>query len=119
MLWNALTLQLGYNATLVTIGATLLGIAAGVTGTFLYLRKRALVSDAISHATLPGVGIAFMLMVLLGGDGRTCDFVDAASVRSRQWLVPFRRIGNRARELHCSRRALDRVNDTTRTGDVE
>jgi len=70
MFWNALTLQLGYNATLVTIGATLLGIAAGVTGTFLYLRKRALVSDAISHATLPGVGIAFMLMVLLGGDGR-------------------------------------------------
>ncbi|MEC8196354.1 MAG: metal ABC transporter permease [Pseudomonadota bacterium] len=70
MLWNALTLQLGYNATLVTIGATLLGIAAGVTGTFLYLRKRALVSDAISHATLPGVGIAFMLMVLWGGDGR-------------------------------------------------
>ena len=43
MFWNALTLQLGYNATLVTIGATLLGIAAGVTGTFLYLRKRALV----------------------------------------------------------------------------
>ena len=70
MFWDALTLQLGYNATLVTIGATLLGIAAGVTGTFLYLRKRALVSDAISHATLPGVGIAFMLMVLLGGDGR-------------------------------------------------
>ncbi|MBO9478740.1 metal ABC transporter permease [Shimia sp. R11_0] len=71
MLWSALTLQLGYNATLVTIGATLLGIAAGVTGTFLYLRKRALVSDAISHATLPGVGLAFILMVLLGGDGRS------------------------------------------------
>ena len=70
MLFEALTLQLGYNATLVTIGATLLGIAAGATGTFLYVGKRALVSDAISHATLPGVGLAFIAMVLLGGDGR-------------------------------------------------
>ena len=67
---EALTLQLGYNATLVTLGAALLGIAAGVGGTFLFLRKRALVSDAISHATLPGVGLAFILAVGLGGDGR-------------------------------------------------
>ncbi|MEO9576666.1 MAG: metal ABC transporter permease [Tateyamaria sp.] len=70
MLGDALLLQLGYNATLVTVGAALLGIAAGVAGTFLFLRKRALVSDAISHATLPGVGLAFVLMVALGGDGR-------------------------------------------------
>lgn len=70
MIWDALTLQLGYNATLVTIGAALLGMAAGVGGTFLLLRKRALVSDAISHATLPGVALAFMVMVALGGEGR-------------------------------------------------
>ncbi|NRB20999.1 MAG: metal ABC transporter permease [Rhodobacteraceae bacterium] len=70
MLMDALLLQLGYNATLVAIGATLLGISAGVTGTFLFLRKRALVSDAISHATLPGVCIAFILMASFGGDGR-------------------------------------------------
>ncbi|MFV0512204.1 MAG: metal ABC transporter permease [Jhaorihella sp.] len=70
MLSDALLLQLGYNATLVAIGATLLGIASGVTGTFLFLRKRALVSDAVSHSTLPGVGLAFIVMVALGGDGR-------------------------------------------------
>ncbi|WP_113152795.1 metal ABC transporter permease [Nitratireductor sp. OM-1] len=68
---NALLLQSGYNAALVAIGATLLGIAAGSGGTFLFLRKRALVSDAVAHATLPGVGIAFMLMVAFGGDGRS------------------------------------------------
>ncbi len=68
---DALTLQLGYNATLVALGAMFLGIAAGVTGTFLFLRKRALVSDAISHATLPGIGLAFMVMVAFGGDGRS------------------------------------------------
>lgn len=70
MLADALSLQLGYNATLVTLGTTLLGMAAGATGTFLFLRKRALVSDAISHATLPGVCLAFLAMVALGGDGR-------------------------------------------------
>jgi len=70
VIWQALSLQLGYNATLVAVGATLLGIAAGVTGSFLFLRKRALVSDAVSHATLPGIGLAFIVMVALGGDGR-------------------------------------------------
>lgn len=71
MFLQALTFQLGYNATLVTLGALLLGLAAGVTGTFLFLRKRALVSDAISHATLPGVALAFIFMTLIGLDGRT------------------------------------------------
>ena len=70
MIRDALLLGLGYNATLVTLGAALLGMAAGVSGTFLFLRKRALVSDAISHATLPGVAFAFMAMVALGAEGR-------------------------------------------------
>lgn len=70
MLWEALSLQLGYNATLVTLGAAMLGMGAGATGTYLYLGKRALVSDAISHATLPGVVLGFIAMVALGGDGR-------------------------------------------------
>lgn len=67
---DALLLQSGYNAALVAVGAALLGIAAGSGGTFLFLRKRALVSDAVAHATLPGVGLAFIVMVALGGDGR-------------------------------------------------
>ncbi|WP_349364138.1 MAG: metal ABC transporter permease [Roseitalea porphyridii] len=67
---DALLLQAGYNAALVAIGAGLLGFAGGAVGTFLFLRKRALVSDALAHATLPGIGLAFIVMVLLGGDGR-------------------------------------------------
>ena len=70
MLGAALSLSLGYNATLVTLGAMLLGAAAGMAGTFLYLRKNALISDAISHATLPGLGIAFLAAVAFGWDGR-------------------------------------------------
>ncbi|MHA6263034.1 metal ABC transporter permease [Arenibacterium sp. CAU 1754] len=82
MLGDALLLQLGYNATLVAVGASLLGISAGATGTFLFLRKRALVSDAISHATLPGVGLAFIVMVALGGDGRSLIGLLAGSALS-------------------------------------
>ena len=68
---QAILFQVGYNVALVTVGAILLGIAAGSAGTFLFLRKRALVSDAIAHATLPGVGVAFIIMIWLGGDGRS------------------------------------------------
>ena len=71
LFFNALFLQAGYNAALVTLGAALLGFAAGASGTFLFLRSRALVSDAVAHATLPGVGLAFIVMVSLGGEGRS------------------------------------------------
>ncbi|MEM6466318.1 MAG: metal ABC transporter permease [Pseudomonadota bacterium] len=70
-LWQALSLQAGYNAALVTIGASLLGACSGAVGSFLYLRKRVLVSDAVAHATLPGIGAAFLIMAASGGDGRT------------------------------------------------
>lgn len=59
-LWRTLTLR-DYNTRVVVIGTTLLGIAAGVVGTFAYLRKRSLMGDALSHATLPGIAAAFML----------------------------------------------------------
>ncbi|CUH45000.1 metal ABC transporter permease [Ruegeria atlantica] len=103
MLWDALTLQLGYNATLVAIGATLLGISAGVTGTFLFLRKRALVSDAISHATLPGVCLGFMVLVAFGGDGRNLIGLLAGSAVSAwvgllcmNWLTRHTRLAEDA-----------------------
>jgi manganese/zinc/iron transport system permease protein len=67
---EALTLNAGYNAALVGIGAALLGLTAGALGCFILLRGRALVSDAVSHATLPGVCLAFIVMAMFGGDGR-------------------------------------------------
>lgn len=103
MIFEALTFQLGYNATLVTIGAILLGIASGVIGTFLFLRKRALVSDAIAHATLPGVGLAFLLMTALGFEGRWLPGLLAGSAVSAffglltvQWLVSRTRLSEDA-----------------------
>lgn len=69
-MWAALTLQAGWNATLVTLAAICLGLAAGAVGSFLYLRRRVLVSDAMAHATLPGIGLAFLAMATAGLDGR-------------------------------------------------
>ena len=68
-LLRVLTFQ-DYNTRVVIIGTTLLGLAAGLIGTFLLLRKRALLSDTISHATLPGIALAFMLMTIILGDGK-------------------------------------------------
>lgn len=82
---EALTLGAGYNAALVGVGAALLGFAAGAAGTFLFLRKRALVSDALAHATLPGVALAFIAMVALGGDGRSLPGLLAGSAASA-WI---------------------------------
>ena len=59
-----------YNTRVVMLGTMLLGCAAGIIGTFMLLRKRALMGDALSHATLPGIGLAFMIMVSLGGSGK-------------------------------------------------
>ncbi len=60
-----------YNTRLVVLSTTMLGIAAGLIGSFLLLRKRSLMGDALSHATLPGVAIAFAIMVSLGGTGKS------------------------------------------------
>ena len=49
------------NVRLVTLGTVVLGAAAAVVGSFAFLRKRSLVGDAIAHAILPGVVLAFVL----------------------------------------------------------
>ncbi len=46
----------------VMLGTALLGATAGTIGTFAVLRRRALVGDMLSHAALPGVCIAFLIM---------------------------------------------------------
>lgn len=50
-----------YTLRTVTFGSGLLGIISGALGTFAVLRRRSLLGDAISHAALPGVCLAFIL----------------------------------------------------------
>jgi manganese/zinc/iron transport system permease protein len=82
-LWSefgaVLLFQAGYNTAVVMLGAAALGIAAGTVGVFAMLRRRALVADALAHATLPGVAIGFIAAVLLGLPGRSPLFLMAGA----------------------------------------
>ena len=77
-IWNVLILH-DYNTRLVVICTMLLGCACGLMGGFLLLRKRSLMGDTLSHATLPGVGLSFMLLVALGGDGKSLPILLAGA----------------------------------------
>jgi manganese/zinc/iron transport system permease protein len=49
------------NVRSVALGSLLLGASAGVLGCFMLLRRRALLGDALAHAALPGVCLAFIV----------------------------------------------------------
>lgn len=50
-----------YTFRTIAMGCMLLGIVSGVLGCFAILRKQSLLGDAVSHASLPGVCLAFMI----------------------------------------------------------
>ncbi len=45
----------------ILIGGALIGFTAGFMGTFVVLRRLALMADSLSHSLLPGLAIAFIL----------------------------------------------------------
>jgi manganese/zinc/iron transport system permease protein len=49
------------NTQWVLMGTLLLGLASGVLGSFALLKKQSLIGDAMAHAALPGICIAFLL----------------------------------------------------------
>ncbi len=51
-----------YNTLVILAGTALLGLVSGVVGTLTVLRRRALAGDALAHATLPGLCIAFLII---------------------------------------------------------
>ena len=73
--WRRVLRLEDYNTRVVVGGTTLLGVAAGVIGSFTLLRKRALMGDALSHAMLPGIGLAFMVSVAAGGTGKSLSLL--------------------------------------------
>jgi manganese/zinc/iron transport system permease protein len=50
-----------YTLRTVALGSATLGILSGALGTYAVLRKQSLLGDAISHAALPGIALAFLL----------------------------------------------------------
>ncbi len=62
-----------YTLRYVALGSAILGITSGALGCFTVLRKQSLFGDALSHAALPGIGIAYLfagtkdsLLLMLG-----------------------------------------------------
>lgn len=49
------------DAIIIIVTGALVAISCGILGSYLILRKMAMVSDAISHAVLPGIVIAYMI----------------------------------------------------------
>src|SRR4051794_6145401 len=50
-----------YTLRIVALGAGILGMVSGALGSYAVLRKQSLLGDAISHAALPGITLAFLL----------------------------------------------------------
>ena len=50
-----------YTLRTVALGSALLGLVSGALGTYAVLRGQSLIGDAISHAALPGIALAFLL----------------------------------------------------------
>lgn len=69
-----------YTVRTVSLGAACLGAVSGALGCFAVLRRQALLGDAISHAALPGIALAF----LLTGSKATLVLVLGAAVAG--WL---------------------------------
>ncbi len=51
-----------YTLRTITLGTAILGAICGMLGSFAVLRKQSLLGDAISHAALPGIAIAFLII---------------------------------------------------------
>ncbi|HYO12825.1 MAG TPA: iron chelate uptake ABC transporter family permease subunit [Thermoanaerobaculia bacterium] len=54
-------MELSLTARNVLLGATMLGALGGMLGSFALLRRQSLLGDALAHAALPGVCLAFLL----------------------------------------------------------
>ena len=50
-----------YTIRTIALGSGILGIVSGALGSFAVLRQQSLLGDAISHAALPGIVIAYLL----------------------------------------------------------
>ncbi len=54
-------LRYTYTVRVVALGGAVLGLISGALGSFAVLRRESLLGDALSHAALPGVAVAFLL----------------------------------------------------------
>ncbi|MCC6145503.1 MAG: metal ABC transporter permease, partial [Candidatus Hydrogenedentes bacterium] len=81
------------NVVYVLVGSIALSVAAALIGSFAYLRRQSLIGDALAHAALPGVCMAFLLtgtknpLIILAGATVSC-WLGALSV---EFIVRYTR----------------------------
>lgn len=68
---------LAYNTRIPFVGTLLLGMCGGGVGSFMLLRKKALVGDVASHAALPGIGLAYLIV----------ESIHPGAGKSMPWLL--------------------------------
>lgn len=62
MITQILSIFSDYTFQLVAFGTGIIGLLSGVIGTYATLRKESLLGDALSHAALPGIALAFVVI---------------------------------------------------------
>lgn len=98
--WRVFTLA-DYNTRIVVFGTAVLGAACGLVGSFLLLRRRALMGDVLSHAMLPGIALAYIVVTQAGGMGKALPVLlvgGAASGLAGVGVVLFLRRWTRLKE---------------------
>ncbi len=74
-----LNIEFDYPVIITLIGALLIGISSGILSCYATLKQQSLLGDAIAHAALPGICIAFLftlsknaIVLMLGAIGAGC-----------------------------------------------
>jgi manganese/zinc/iron transport system permease protein len=82
-----------YTLRIVALGSGVLGATSGALGSFAVLRRQSLLGDAVSHAALPGIALAFLLT------GSKIPLVIMAGAAVAGWLatVAVRAVTSRSR----------------------
>ncbi|WP_322923827.1 metal ABC transporter permease [Paenibacillus campi] len=82
------------NMRWIVIGCMLLGLSSGLIGCYMLLQKRSLIGDALAHAALPGICIAFMLTGVKSTTGFVLGALVAGAIATWgiRWLTNYSRI---------------------------
>ena len=85
-------IPLPYAEAVVATGAAMLGAVAGGVGTFTVLRRRSMFGDALSHGTLPGIVLAFLVV---GGKNPVALMIGAviSALAAALLVVGLERVG--------------------------
>lgn len=81
----------GYTLAVVACGSALLGMVSGLVGCLAVLKKQSLLADAISHASLPGIVLAFMITGLMSHGALLAGAAIAGVLAAVQMLLLVRK----------------------------